>query len=55
MKIAKLLSCTQERVQLPGGSKLMWVATDTAKRRFIAETKIEAEKMLTDYNRKTHT
>ena len=28
-----------------------WVATDTAKRRFIAPTKEEAVKMLEDYNR----
>lgn len=53
------MSCTQQRIKDVGnltvkeaatGGRLMWVATDSARRQFIASTKAEAEKMLKEYN-----
>ncbi len=57
---AVLVSCTQRPVmnvanltekEAAAGGRKMWVATDSARRQFIASTKIEAEKMLNDYNK----
>ena len=58
-KPAVLVSCTQQHVtnvadltakEAIAGGRKMWVATDSARRTFIANTKAEAEKMLKDYN-----
>lgn len=58
-KSAILVSCTQRPIrnvsnltenEAAQGGRKMWVATDSAGRQFIANTRTEAEKLLKEYN-----
>jgi len=49
---ATLAALVRERIVPPGENepRELWVATDTAGRRFLAPSESEARRLLTDYN-----